>query len=77
MFGGANNNAMLPVFLEENQFQFSTNTLPQLQLFGEGEFLVVSAMTRNMKTLLDYVNRESLNKTVSVVLSFPSLPYVN
>lgn len=40
MFGGDSNNPMLPVFVGhgENRFQYNANALPQLQLFGEGEF---------------------------------------
>lgn len=41
MFGGENNNAMLPGFLADNQFQFNSNALPQLQLFGDGEYLLM------------------------------------
>lgn len=34
MFGGNNGNRLLPVFLDENQFQCQTNATNQLQLFG-------------------------------------------
>ncbi|GAV58373.1 zf-C3HC4_3 domain-containing protein [Cephalotus follicularis] len=34
MFGGDNSNPMFPVFVEENRFQYDTNGLNQLQLFG-------------------------------------------
>lgn len=35
MFGGDNNNPVFPVFLEENRYQYDTNAMPQLQLFGD------------------------------------------
>lgn len=38
MFGGHNNNPVLPVFLEENRFQYENNALPRLQLFGDCKF---------------------------------------
>ncbi|EOY20744.1 SBP family protein [Theobroma cacao] len=38
MFGGHNNNPVLPVFLEENRFQYENNALPRLQLFGDCPF---------------------------------------
>ncbi|KAF4366143.1 hypothetical protein CsatB_022231 [Cannabis sativa] len=34
MLGGNNGNPVLPVFLDENRFQYQTNTSNQLQLFG-------------------------------------------
>ena len=37
MFGGDNNNPVFPVFLEENRYQYDTNAMPQLQLFGDCE----------------------------------------
>lgn len=35
MFGGDPNNCGFPVFLGDNGFQYDTNALPQLQLFGD------------------------------------------
>ncbi|KAE9453735.1 hypothetical protein C3L33_14360, partial [Rhododendron williamsianum] len=36
MFGGSDNrNPLLPVFLEQDSFQYGGNALPQLQLFGD------------------------------------------
>lgn len=35
MFGGENNNVLLPGYLADHQFQFNSNALPQLQLFGD------------------------------------------
>ncbi|KDO36804.1 hypothetical protein CISIN_1g042470mg [Citrus sinensis] len=37
MFGGENNNVLLPGYLADHQFQFNSNALPQLQLFGDGD----------------------------------------
>ncbi|XWS34773.1 hypothetical protein CRYUN_Cryun21dG0066400 [Craigia yunnanensis] len=34
MLGGNNNNPVLPIFLDENRFQYQTNASNQLQLFG-------------------------------------------
>lgn len=39
MFGGSDDrNPLLPVFLEQEGFQYGGNALPQLQLFGDCEF---------------------------------------
>ncbi|KAJ7956228.1 E3 ubiquitin-protein ligase BOI-like [Quillaja saponaria] len=35
MFGGENNNPMFPSTIEGNRFQYNSDGLPQLQLFGE------------------------------------------
>lgn len=34
MLGGNNGNPVVPVFLDENSFQYQTNASNQLQLFG-------------------------------------------
>lgn len=39
MFGGDSSNPVFPTFLDESQFQYVTGGLPQLQLFGDCEFL--------------------------------------
>lgn len=36
--GGANGSAAFPGYLEENRVQYENNTLPQLELFGHGEY---------------------------------------
>ncbi|KAI3698487.1 hypothetical protein L2E82_42064 [Cichorium intybus] len=36
MLGGSNNNSLVPVFVDENLFQYPSNTSNQLQLFGNG-----------------------------------------
>lgn len=38
MFGGDSGNPGFPFLLGDNQFQFDTSSLPQLQLFGDCEF---------------------------------------
>lgn len=43
MLGGNNGNPVVPVFLDENRFQYPTNASNQLQLFGNGEFLLAFA----------------------------------
>lgn len=36
MLGGSNNNSLVPIFVDENLFQYPSNTSNQLQLFGNG-----------------------------------------
>lgn len=35
--GGHNGNAIFAGFVEENRIQYSNNTMPQLQLFANGD----------------------------------------
>ncbi|KAC9436893.1 hypothetical protein E3N88_45836 [Mikania micrantha] len=35
MLGGSNNNSLVPVFVDENLFQYPSNASNQLQLFGK------------------------------------------
>ena len=40
MLGGNNGNPVIPMFLDENRFPYPTNASNQLQLFGNGKFLL-------------------------------------
>lgn len=40
MFGGDGSNSVFPTFLEDSRFQYVTGGLPQLQLFGDGQFFL-------------------------------------
>lgn len=49
--GGNNGNTIFPGFVEENHVQYNNNTLPQLQLFANGEF----TCDRNMVLFTEFV----------------------